>query len=131
MPRTSAYSTLNRIVLVEFVRLAAQRPPDDLLAEKLCAKGADAENVRNRIRVPAFGEHGDRHDAADLLAESAFLADGVHDLAEKVLVGEVLRLLLVTGALHNLAAEPFDFVPGMLYGTGHPAPRRTPTARCR
>ena len=31
-----------------------------------------------------------RHDAADLLAEPAALADGVHHLAQQVLVGDLL-----------------------------------------
>ena len=44
------------------------------------------------------------------LAEPALLADGVHDLAQQVLVGDVLGLLAVAGALDDLAAEPFDLV---------------------
>ena len=73
MPKTSAYSTLNRSFLVQVVGLAAQRAADDLLAEKLRAEGADAENVRDGVGVPAFGEHRDRDDAADRAAELAGL----------------------------------------------------------
>ena len=54
-------------------RKAAKAAPDDLLAEKLGAEGADAEDVRHGIGVPALGEHRDRDDAADLLAELAGL----------------------------------------------------------
>ena len=54
---------------VEVIRLATQAAPDHLLAQKLGAEGADAEDVRHRVGVPAFGEHRDRHHAADLLAE--------------------------------------------------------------
>ena len=91
MPRTSAYSTLNRPVLVQLVRLAAQRAADDLLAEELGAEGADAEDVGDGVRVPALGEHRDGDDAADGAAELARLADRVHDLAQQLLVGEVRR----------------------------------------
>jgi hypothetical protein len=43
---------------------------------------------------------------------SAGLADGVHDLAQQVLVGEVLRLLRIAGALDDLAPETLDLVRG-------------------
>ena len=43
------------------------------------------------VRVPALGEHRDRHDAADLLAQAVLLADGVHDLAQEVLVGDLVH----------------------------------------
>ena len=69
---------------------AAQAAADDLLAEELGAEGADAEDVGDGVGVPALGEHRDRHDAADLLAELARLADGVHHLAQQVLVGELV-----------------------------------------
>ena len=42
------------------------------------------------VGVPALGQHRDRHDAADVLAELAGLADRVHHLAQQVLVGQVL-----------------------------------------
>ena len=112
MPRTSAYSTLNRPVLVEVVGLAAQRAADHLLAEELRAEGAHAEHVGDGVGVPALGEHRDRDDAADLLAEPAGLADGVHHLAQQVLVGDVLGLLAVAGALDDLAPEALDLVGG-------------------
>jgi hypothetical protein len=62
---------------VQVIGLAAQAAPDHLLAQKLGAKGADAEYVGHRIRVPAFGEHRHWHDAADLLTEPARTADGI------------------------------------------------------
>ena len=52
---------------VQVVGLAAQRAADDLLAQKLGAEGADAEDVGDGVGVPALGEHGDRDDAADRL----------------------------------------------------------------
>ena len=70
---------------------AAQAAADDLLAEQLRAEGADAEDVRHGVGVPALGEHRDGDDALDLLAELARLADGVHHLAQQVLVGQVRR----------------------------------------
>ena len=50
---------------VQVVGLAAQGAADDLLAEKLRAEGAHAEDVGDGVGVPAFGEHGDGDDAAD------------------------------------------------------------------
>jgi hypothetical protein len=43
--------------LVEVVGLAAERAADHLLAQQLRAEGADAEDVRHVVRVPALGEH--------------------------------------------------------------------------
>ena len=63
---------------------------DDLLAEQLRAEGPDAENVGHGAGVPSLGQHRDAHDATDLLAELAGLADGVHHFAEQVFVGQIL-----------------------------------------
>ena len=94
------------------VRLAAERAADDLLAEELRAERPDAEDVGDGPRVPAFREHGDGDDAADRPAEGVRLADRVHDLAQQVLVGEVLGLLPVAGAGDDLAPEALDLVAG-------------------
>ena len=56
---------IEQVVFIEVVRLAAQRAPNDLFAEELRAKGANAQHMRDCIGVPAFGEHGDGDDAAD------------------------------------------------------------------
>ena len=56
---------IEQAVLVEVVGLAAQGASDDLLAQELRAEGADAENVRDGVRIPTFREHRDRDDAAD------------------------------------------------------------------
>ena len=64
------------------------------------------------VGVPAFGEHRDRDDAADGAAELAGLADGVHDLAEQFLIGDVLAGAGIAGALDDLAAEALDLVGG-------------------
>ena len=112
MPKMSAYSTLKRLFLVQVVGLAAQGAADDLLAQKLRAEGADAEDVGDGVGVPALGEHRNRDHAADRAAELAGLADGVHDLAEQFLVGDVLGGAGVAGALDDLAAEALDLVGG-------------------
>jgi hypothetical protein len=46
----------------------------------------------DRVGVPALGEHRHRHDAADVLAELARLADRVHRLAQEVAVGEFVGI---------------------------------------
>ena len=98
MPRMSAYSTSNRPFVVELVGLAAQRAADDLLAQKLRAESANAEDMGDSVGVPAFGQHGHRHDAANLLAETPWLADGVHDLAQKVLIRDACRQAVASPA---------------------------------
>ena len=55
-------------------------------------------------------ETGD--DAADGAAELARLADGVHDLAEQFLVGDVFACAGIAGALDDLAAKALDLVGG-------------------
>src|SRR5439155_22505432 len=69
-------------VLIDGVAAATQAPADDLLAQELAAERADAEDVGNGVGIPALGEHGHRYDAADVLAELAPLADGVHCFSE-------------------------------------------------
>ena len=64
------------------------------------------------VGVPAFGEHRDGDDAADGTAKLAGLANGVHDLAEQFLVGDVVAGTGITAALHDLAAKAFDLVGG-------------------
>ena len=94
------------------VRLAAERATADLLAQELRAEGPDTEDVGDRPRAPALREHGDGDDAADRPAEGVRLADRVHDLAQQVLVGEVLGLLPVAGAGDDLAPKALDLVAG-------------------
>jgi hypothetical protein len=96
--------------LVDVVGLAAKRAADDLLAEELRTECADAEDVGDGVRVPPFGEHRDGDDAADRFAEAVLFADGVHDFAEEVLVGDVRGGLRIAGALDDLAPEALDLV---------------------
>jgi hypothetical protein len=56
---------VEKVFFVEIVRLASKRAADDLLAKELGAEGADAKNMGNSVRVPAFSEHRDGYDAAD------------------------------------------------------------------
>jgi hypothetical protein len=68
----------------------------------------------DRVRVPAFGQHRDRDDAADLLAELALLADGVHDLAQERRIVDRLGRADVACALNDIAAEPLDLIASHL-----------------
>ena len=95
---------------VQIVGLATQRAANDLLAQELRAEGANAENMGDGVGIPALGEHRDRDDAADGTAKLAGLADGVHDLAEQFLVGDVFAGTRVAGALDDLAAKALDLV---------------------
>ncbi|OQB91970.1 MAG: hypothetical protein BWX86_01907 [Verrucomicrobia bacterium ADurb.Bin122] len=64
----------------------------------------------DRVRIPSFGQHGDRDNAADRTAERARLANGVHDLAKQLLIGEVGPSLRVTGSLDDFPPEALDLV---------------------
>ena len=64
---------VEQLLVVFLIGLAAQRAANDLFAQQLRAKGAHAQNMRDRIGVPAFGQHGDGDDAADGFAEPARL----------------------------------------------------------
>ena len=95
---------------VEVVGLAAQGAADDLFAKKLGAEGADAEHMGDGVRIPTFGEHGDRDHATDRTAKLVGLAHGIHDLTQKFLVGDIIAGTGVAGAFYDLAAEAFDLV---------------------
>ena len=59
---------IEQVIAVQLIGIAAQAPPDDLLTKKLSAKRADAEDMRHRIGVPTFRQHGNRDDATHLFA---------------------------------------------------------------
>src|SRR5699024_1795924 len=71
-------------LLVQRVGPTAQAPAHDLLAQELRAERAYTEDVTDGVGVPSLGQHGDGHDASDVFTEAAFLAHGVHDLAQEV-----------------------------------------------
>ena len=45
---------VEEIIVIEVVGLAAQRASDDLFAEELGTKSADAEDVGDGVRIPAL-----------------------------------------------------------------------------
>src|SRR3546814_2064252 len=67
-PRSTRTDTL-------FPSTALFRSAHDLLAQELRPEGTQADNVRHRIGVPAFRQHGDRDDAPDDDARRATSAD--------------------------------------------------------
>ena len=64
--------------------------------------------MRDGVGIPPFGQHGDRHDAANLLAESILLAHGVHHFAQERMVGDVVSAQLTTTARLQLDAKLLD-----------------------
>ena len=95
---------------VEVVGLAAQGPADHLLAKQLGAEGAHAQHVADGVGIPPFGEHRDRHHAADRIPQPARFAHRVHDLPEQVLVADFLGLEAVAGALDDLPPKAVDLI---------------------
>ena len=73
---------VDELRLREASHLRAPQPSsDDLLAQQLGLEGAEAENLGDVTGVPAFAEHVDRDQAANLLARLSDFPDGGHDLA--------------------------------------------------
>ena len=56
-------------IVAELIGLPTQAASHHLLAQKLGAEGAHAEDVGHRVGVPAFREHRDRHHATHLFAQ--------------------------------------------------------------
>ena len=106
---------VEQILFIQIVGLAAQGAADDLLAQKLRAEGAHAEDVGDGARVPALGEHRHRYHAAGGAPEPARDADGVHHFAQQVVVGKALGLAAVAGAFDDLPAKALDLI-----GRGNP-----------
>jgi hypothetical protein len=64
---------LEQAISTWLVAAATQTPTHDLFAEQLAAEAPNAENLGNRIGVPAFRQHRHRDYVANLLAESPAL----------------------------------------------------------
>ena len=62
------------------------------------------------VGVPTLSQHRDRHDAADALPELTHLANGIHDLAQKLVVRDPFALADVSRALDAIAPEAIDLV---------------------
>ena len=115
---------VEQAVLVQLIGLAAQAAADHLLAQELGAEGADAEDVGDGVGVPAFGQHRHRDDAADLLAEPARAADGVHHLAQQLAVADLRPAPPAPSRCDQLALELLDLRAGQRRGSPCPALRR-------
>ena len=90
-----------------------KRAPDDLLAQKLGAEGADAKDVGDAVGVPALRQHGNGNDAADLLPKPVLLTDRVHHFTEKFGIRD-FAIIAGAGPLNFLALELLDFERGHL-----------------
>ena len=66
--------------------------------------------MRDGVRVPSFRQHRDGNDTTNLLAQPVLLADGVHHLAQQVLVRDVVGGADVARPLDDLAPEAVDFI---------------------
>ena len=99
---------IEQSIVIQVIGVAAQTATDDLFAEELSAESSDPENMGHGICVPAFRQHGDGDDAANLLPESALLPNGVHHLAQEVGVGQ-FSYLARSGSLRDLALVLFNF----------------------
>ena len=108
-PKMSAYSGVEHAVVADGVAPPAQPAAHHLLAQQPRAERPHAEDVRHGVAVPALGEHRHGHDAADVLAELARLADRVQHLAHQVFVGQVLGVA-AGEALAVLGLEVLDLV---------------------
>ncbi len=90
-----------RVLRWKLAGLAVEKvfaPPEgaasDLFAQELRAESAQADDVRDRVCVPAFSEHRDRDHAAHVGAKLPALAHGVDDFTENPGVVQVLNAAL-------------------------------------
>jgi hypothetical protein len=98
------------LFLVEIIGLATQPSTDHLFAKKLSAEGADSENMCDRVGVPPLGQHRHGDHTTDRVAELPRFADRVHNLAQQVVVCDLLTGPDVACARHDFSAVPFNFV---------------------
>ena len=105
---------VEQVFLVEVVGLAPERAPDRLLAQQLGTERPHAEHVGDGVRVPSLGQHRHRDHAADRVAERARLPDGVHHFTKQLLVGDVVSVTAISGALDPLPPKALDLVGGDL-----------------
>jgi len=73
-----------RVIREELVADATKGTACDLLAKATENQSAQAHDVGDSVRIPAFGEHGHGNDAADVRAECVSFANSVHYLAENL-----------------------------------------------
>ena len=100
-----------RTVRVDGVTHSAQPASDDLFAKQLRTEGPDTENVRDSVGIPALGQHRDRNDATYVFAQFSRLADSVHDLAQEVLIVQIISATTwESGSI--VCFELFDFDRG-------------------
>ena len=67
--------------------------------------------MRHGVGIPAFGEHGDRHNTSDVCAESSRFANGVHDFAQKFGFADVVGGAL-SACCGDFASESGDLGGG-------------------
>ena len=99
-------------LFVQVVGLAAQRAADDLLAQKLGAEGADAENVGDGVGVPAFREH--RDETTQRMEPPSWPGLPTVFMTSRSNSWSVMfsACASVAGALDDLAAKALDLVGG-------------------
>ena len=86
---------------------APQASANHLFAEKLTRKGAQPEDMRDVIGVPALGQHGYGDDASHLFAGFAGLPDGSHNLPQILgSLGFVLSRFFALRVSQHLAINP-------------------------
>ena len=71
---------------------APQCPSHDLFTQQLRTESPDAQNVGDRVRVPAFRKHRNADNTPDLFAQLPRLADGVHDFTKQILVRQLFDI---------------------------------------
>jgi hypothetical protein len=75
----------------------------------LGAERANAQDVRDGVGVPAFGQHRHRNNATNLLPEATFAANGVHDLPQESALAHLGVQAAGPFTGRKLALERIDF----------------------
>ena len=66
--------------------------------------------MADRIRIPPFRKHRHRHHTANRIPQPPRLADSIHNLAQQLLVADVLSLTTVASALNDFPPKAINLV---------------------
>src|SRR5262249_32825157 len=96
--------------LVQVVRLPPQRPTDYLFTQQLRPESSNTEDMGHCVRIPSFREHRYRDHATNALPKLPRFADGVHHLAQQLLVGDTFASSDIPSSLDSFSSKSLDFI---------------------
>ena len=109
-PQNISVLDIKQTFVVEFVGLSAQRTTDNLLTKQLGSERPNAQYVADIVCIPTLGEHRYRNHTTNRIPQSAWFANGVHDLAEQFLVADLFGLLGIACTFNDFTSKTCNFI---------------------